>query len=232
MDEPTSSTQTGVPQLILVPSLITLAVTILRLVGERQGWPAILFSRAAGGGGALVGITWLPLIFGPYFALRLAKHQTAPLPVGRSFGFALLGLVVFFLGARIAFSPPLALSVRLAGGYLIIAVAAMLPVWGWPALGKVLLAYAYAARIPVAVVVYLALRGNWGTHYDALPAGYAGSTTLGARFLYGGLLPQLIYWIGYTVIAGSLLGIIALALPRRKKPPIVEPTKGLPGPPA
>jgi hypothetical protein len=72
MDEPTSSTATEVRQLILVPSLITLAVTILRLAGERQGWPAILFSREAGGGGALVGITWLPLIFGPYFALRLA----------------------------------------------------------------------------------------------------------------------------------------------------------------
>jgi hypothetical protein len=231
MDEPTSSTQTGVLQIILIPSLITLAVTILRLVGEREGWPSILFSREAGGGGALVGITWLPLIFGPYFALRLAKEHVGPLPVGRSFGFTLLGLVVFFLGARIAFTPPLGLSARLAVGYLIIAVAAILPVWGWPALGRVLLAYAYAARIPVAVVVYLALSGNWGTHYDALPKGYAGSTSLGARFLYGGLLPQLIYWIGYTVIVGALLGLIAVAWPRSKKPPIAEPTNGLPSPP-
>lgn len=231
MDEPASSTQTRVLPLILVPSLLTLAVTMLRVVGERQGWSPILFGRAAGGGGALVGITWLPLIFGPYFALRLAKHQTAPLPAGRSFGFTILGLVVFFLGASIAFTPPLALSTRLAGGYLIMAVAAMLPVWGWPALGKVLLAYGYAARIPVVVVAYLALSGNWGTHYDALPAGYAGSTSLGAKFLYGGILPQLIFWIGYTVIVGSLLGIIAVALPKRRKLPTLEPKEDLPGPP-
>jgi hypothetical protein len=230
MMETTLRARTNILRLVLAPSLITLAVTILRLVGERQGWPTILFSREAGGGGALVGISWLPLIFGPYFALRLAKEHEGPLPVGRSFGFTILGLVVFFLGARIAFSPPLGLSARMAAGYLIIAVAAVLPVWGWPALGRVLLAYAYAARIPVAVVVFLALDGHWGTHYDALPKGYAGSTGLGARFLYGGLLPQLIYWIGYTVIVGALLGLIAVAWPRGKKPPIVEPTNGLPGP--
>jgi hypothetical protein len=232
MDEPTSRPETGILQLILVPSLMTLGVTILRLVGERQGWPPILFSREAGGGGSLVGITWLPLIFGPYFALRLAKHQTAPLPAGRGFGSTILGLVVFFLGAKIAFTPPLALSARLAAGYLTIAVAALLPLWGWPALGKALLAYGYAARIPVAVVVYLALSGKWGTHYDALPAGYAGSTSLGAEYLYAGLLPQLIYWVGFTAIVGSLLGIIAVALPRRKKLPIVESAKNLPGPPS
>lgn len=223
MNEPTSGTRTRVLGLILVPSLITLAVTILRLVGELQRWTPILFGREAGGGGALVGITWLPLIFGPYFALKLAKEETTPFRVSRSFGLPVLGAVVFYLGARLAFSPPLSLSARLAGGYLIMAVAAMLPVWGWPALGRVLLAYGYAARIPVAVVIYLALSGNWGTHYDALPRGYAGSTTLGAEYLYAGILPQLIFWIGYTVIVGSLLGAIAVALPRRKKPPLWEP---------
>jgi hypothetical protein len=37
-------------QLILVPSIITLAITILRLVGELQHWPAPWFSTTAGGG--------------------------------------------------------------------------------------------------------------------------------------------------------------------------------------
>ena len=32
-------------KLILVPAVITLAVTLLRLVGELQGWSPILFNR-------------------------------------------------------------------------------------------------------------------------------------------------------------------------------------------
>ena len=45
----------------------------LRLVGELQHWSSTLFNRAGGGGGAIVGISWLPLLFGIYFALRLVK---------------------------------------------------------------------------------------------------------------------------------------------------------------
>ena len=56
--------------LVLVPAIVTLAVTVLRLVGELQQWSPRLFSRAGGGGAALVGISWLPLIFGVYFAAR------------------------------------------------------------------------------------------------------------------------------------------------------------------
>jgi len=48
----TASARTG--RLILVPAVITLGVTLLRLVGERQGWSPALFSREPGGGGALV----------------------------------------------------------------------------------------------------------------------------------------------------------------------------------
>ena len=35
--------------LILVPSLITLAITILRLVGELENWSPRYFGKAAGG---------------------------------------------------------------------------------------------------------------------------------------------------------------------------------------
>jgi hypothetical protein len=43
--------------LILWPALIALAITLLRLAGELQGWSSVLFNPAAGGGGALVGIS-------------------------------------------------------------------------------------------------------------------------------------------------------------------------------
>ena len=60
-------------QLVLWPAVITLGITLLRLFGELQGWAPALFNRAAGGGFALIGISWLPILLGPYFALKLAK---------------------------------------------------------------------------------------------------------------------------------------------------------------
>jgi hypothetical protein len=90
---------------------------------------------------------------------------------------------------------------------------------GWPALGKTLVAYAYAARIPVVIVMYFALRGSWGTHYDALPPEYTGPADLMAKFVFLGVLPQFVFWIGYTVIVGALLGTIAAAVFHRKAKP-------------
>lgn len=58
-------------RMILGAALITLSVTLLRLfleLGKAPGW---LASRNAGGAGAVAGIAWLPLFFGPYFTHRL-----------------------------------------------------------------------------------------------------------------------------------------------------------------
>ncbi len=43
------------------------------------------------------------------------------------------------------------------------ALAAIVTLPGWPALFKTLLAYGYAARIPVAIVMFFAFRGNWAS---------------------------------------------------------------------
>ena len=56
---------------VLGPALLTLAVTMLRLILEGVKAPDWLANREAGGRGALIGITWLPLIFGPWFVARL-----------------------------------------------------------------------------------------------------------------------------------------------------------------
>ena len=77
------STPVSVRDLILVPAGITLGVTILRLVGELNGWSPALFNSEAGGGGAIVGITWLVPVFGIYFALKLARSGAAPTSAAR-----------------------------------------------------------------------------------------------------------------------------------------------------
>lgn len=204
--------------LILVPSLITLAVTILRLVGELQHWSPLLFNRAGGGGGALVGISWLAPIFGIYFAVKLASSGARPASLGKAIGFTLLGLVVMAGGGALLGMGLGRNFALVLGGFVVLAAAAVIPLAGWPALTKTLIAYGYAARIPVAIVMFLAMQGNWGTHYDALPPNLP-EMSFSMKYLSFGLLPQLILWIAFTVITGSLLGIIAAAIFRRQAQP-------------
>jgi hypothetical protein len=207
----------SIASLITVPALITLAITILRLEGELRHWGAPWFNSAAGGGGALVGISWLPIIFGPYFAYKLAAAGEGPPSMGKAAGFLALGLVVFALAGFLmqsTFSNPSGVTVA---AFVLMLIAAFIPRIGWRALGNTLIAYAFAARIPVLVVMFLAMRGNggkgWGTHYDAILPFFQ-SKPFGVRFLYEAVLPQMTLWIGYTVVLGTLLGIILVAVLR------------------
>jgi hypothetical protein len=84
----------------------------------------------------------------------------------------------------------------------------------WPALGRTLLAYGLAARIPVALLMLVAMLGNWGTHYDARPSSPAMSTL--GWWVAIGLVPQLFFWIWYTIVFGALFGIVAAAIARRR----------------
>ena len=83
-----------------------------------------------------------------------------------------------------------------------------------------MLAYAFAARIPVLIVMFLAMRGNggrgWGTHYDAVVPMFA-QASFARKFFYMAVLPQMTAWIGWTVVLGSIIGVIVAAIVRRGK---------------
>jgi hypothetical protein len=64
--------------------------------------------------------------------------------------------------------------------------------------------------------MFLAMQGQWGTHYDVLPPEYSGPTTLWARFAFIGLIPQLILWVGFTITVGVFVGGIVTAAARRR----------------
>src|SRR3989442_15839150 len=102
--------------LILTPALITLAVTVLRLIGELQHWSPKFFSREAGGAGAIVGIVWLVPIFGIYFAIRVNQAGQGPTSRGRAIGFALAALGVGVVLSFIIFklSLPIVATIVLA----------------------------------------------------------------------------------------------------------------------
>ncbi len=204
--------------MILWPAVITLAITLLRLTGELQKWSTSLFNPAAGGGAALVGISWLPFLFGPYFAWTLTKSGKGPKSAWHVFGLGLLGLVVaagFFIAISV---------LKLVVGAILLAFfvalgAGFIPWKAWPELGRVLLTYSLAARVPVALVMLIAIYGNWGTHYDVLPTNppkdLAAMGPLG-RWVFIGLIPQLTIWIGNTMLIGTIFGagLVALAKPK------------------
>jgi hypothetical protein len=199
-------------QLILVPALLSLAVTVLRLVGELMNWSPILFNPEHRGGGALVGITWLVPIFGIYFALKLAKGGYGPTSACKVIGLAVLGIAVGYgimVGAGLLFGQSLYVR-RLASIAQMIAALAIVRT-SWPELFRTLLAYAFAARIPVAVFSFFAILGNWGTHYDVSPPDLPQMGWF-AKWFWTGLTTQLIWWIGFTVIMGLLFGGIAALL--------------------
>ena len=161
-EESPSGNRVRISRLILIPSVITLAITLLRVVGELRHWSPALFNPSAGGGGALVGITWLVPIFGIYFALKLSGAGEGPVGVGRAIGLAVLGLAVLVGGSILTIAPQIHLPGKQLIGLLLMVAAAALQFRTWPALSKALLAYGYAARIPVAIVMFFAIRGELG----------------------------------------------------------------------
>jgi hypothetical protein len=219
MSNDTSGSGVRITRLIFVPALITLAITILRLVGELQHWPSPLFNNSAGGGGAIVGISWLPFFFGPYFAARLIKSGDRPSSVGKTIGFALAGFALMVAGAFVAFGLKQSFPGQVLVGLLVVAAGGALQFPAWSNLARTLLAYAYAARLPVAIVMFYAIRGNWGTHYDALPPGYAGPMDFWGKYAIIGLAPQLVMWIVFTMSVGALAGGIAAAILKSRPSP-------------
>lgn len=210
----------SVIRLIRIPALITLGVTLLRLIGELNHWSPTFFNREPGGGGALVGIAWLALAFPIYFAFKLAQSGAAPLAAGRTVLYAIGGLVAF---AAISFGGIWALgldpntpSLMSFVLFVIASIVGSVIAWvGSPVLAKVLLAYGLAARIPVLIVMLLAILGNWGTHYDAVAPNFP-AMSLATRWFMTGVVPQLTVWIAFTIVLGCLIGGLTLAIARPK----------------
>jgi hypothetical protein len=212
------SNDVSIKKLILVPSLITLGVTLLRLVGELMNWSPLLFNKAAGGGGAIVGIAWLVLVFGAIFGWKLARAGQGPGSVGKAIGLAVLGFAIMpgvGFAAAAAGVPQQSLTLLLVFVVMAI-VGAVIAYYGWPALGKALFAYGLAARIPVVIVMLVAMLGNWGTHYDVAPPNFPAMGTLQKWFMIG-VIPQLTIWIWFTIAVGAFCGSIAAAIAARKR---------------
>ena len=104
--------------------------------------------------------------------------------------------------------------------FLLSLAVSFLPFRTWPELGRTLFTYALAARIPVVIVMLLAILGKWGTHYDVLPPDPPPNLlTMGpvGQWFFIGLLPQMTIWIAQTVLFGTLFGAVLVALLKPKR---------------
>jgi len=218
MSQSTPTKPLSIPRVVAIPGLLTLGVTILRLVGELRHWSKVWFNPEVGGAWAIVGIVWLVPVFGIYFARKLAAAGHGPKSPKLAVQFAGLGvlvvLVAVLFGVRAPISNPFLRAVFFL--WMPFLTAALLQLYAWPALAKTLFAYAFTARVPVAILMFFALWGQWGTHYDAVPENLP-EMSFALKYLWLGLLPQLVFWVGFTVLVGSLAGNVSLALKQSPK---------------
>jgi hypothetical protein len=204
-------------KLIVVPAVISLAVTLLRLLGELQRWDPRFFSRELGGAFAFVGIVWLVPVFAIYFARRLAGRGFAPESRARAMGFAALGLLLGF-AAVASLSGVRHPLLRILAINLGVGVGAIVTSFGWRELAIANVAYGFAARVPVAGIMLIAMLNDWGTHYELGPPNLPRMNVF-TSWLWIGLLPQLVFWISFTVVVGGVFGSLSVLIGRVRQRP-------------
>ncbi len=200
---------------VVIPALITFAITILRLVGELLDWSPTFFSRTAGGGLAVVGIVWLVPIFGAWFGQRLTAAGEAPPSVGRAFKLGIVAILLFPAAGTVANLLHLPGIATLGLFALVALVSAELGRRAWPSLGRLLTVYGLAARLPVVIVMLVAMLLKLGTHYDVAPPEFQGMNVW-LLWLTIGLLPQITIWMAFTIVIGMLAGCVAHLATRRR----------------
>lgn len=213
----------GIWSLVAIPAILTLLVTILRLVGELQGWDPQLFGRKAGGGFALVGISWLVPVFGFWFGWRVRRSSKKLVRPGIAAAIYLLAAAVF-AGAvfgMIELGLVQMPSEKTPGeekgiAYLFAAMgtAAVIALFAWPRLTLVLMLYGLLARIPIVAITYLDLALGWDTHYGKPAPGVVPNSTMEAFVALA--TAQLTFWpFLVTPIFGGLAGCLAAAVAGR-----------------
>ena len=206
--------------LVAIPAVITLIVTVLRLVGELQGWNSSLFNPEAGGGGAPIGITWLVLVFGFWFGARLSRTGAGPSSLGRATMtyvvamVAMAGGLVALIQAGLVTLPSEENPGPLEGlpyFMAVLGVTGLIGLFAWPRLSMTLIVYGLLARLPVVLLTYMDVFWGWETHYGALPPGAVAESD--NETFIALVTPQLTLWpLVFTPVVGGLFGCIGAAV--------------------
>ena len=199
-------------RLLLWPSLLTLAISLVRVASEVQGW----LSTASGGRGLPLGITWCIFVFGGWFGHRLARAGAGP-RVTRAWLWASLATVAAVGTVAYGFRPPLGADrdeatfalVREAvvRAVVVAALAGSAMFVVWPRLAGTLLLYGLGARLTVLAITWLAKHQGWDTHYTKFgPPGIEREAM--ADTMWSAAIAQLGFWVPFTVVGGTLAGAL------------------------
>lgn len=208
----------GIWSLVLVPAVVTLVVSVVRLAGEVRGWSEPLFVSPG-----FVGIMGLIPVFGVWFGLRLRRATGQPPHAGKAALRFAIGAAVLVGGFAAGMAtglitmpdrehPQEASGLPYALGA--VGLAGVVMFTAWPRLAVTLLVYALLARIPVVVITWLALERGWETHYTHLPPGLLLPADVSKLAFLA--TPQLAYWPVVTLGLGGLCGCLGAALGGRK----------------
>ncbi|MCA8975468.1 MAG: hypothetical protein KDC98_12165 [Planctomycetes bacterium] len=224
----------GILRPVMIAAAISLVVVVVRLIGEintvdviageAPTWQQTLFSRAAGGGGSPLGISWLAPLFGLWFGRRLAAGGHRPRATWQAIVLPLVAFALMMGTFFLLFVDPNATEPgttklvtaeewRTAGmifnGVTVILGLTVLIVW--PRAWLALAAYGCLARIPVILTQFVAFGQQWGTHFEKGPPGMPAEVVPFAL-----TLAQSTFWpLFWTPVAGCLCAAIG-ALTVRK----------------
>jgi hypothetical protein len=189
---------------ILIAAVLSLLVTVVRLVGQLQGWGGPMFNTEPGGGGSPLGITWLVIPFGFWFGRSLAKQGSRPASLGKSALVLLLGIglvaAVFAYGIKAVADWQQRVLVIGVGT----SIAGLTALLVWPRAWLVLVAYGLLARLPVVLVQYLAVQNGWDTHFAKGPPDAPPEMALTLL-----TVAQLSFWpLAFTPLVGGLFALL------------------------
>jgi hypothetical protein len=195
---------------LVIAVLISIAVAALRFLGQVQGW----ITTSSGGGLHPVGVVWLPFLFGPVFAARLARSGSAP-RMRRSSAIGVVGLllivgVVIWQFAPIADLPGSdpaakeATNKALFASFVATLVVFAVHAASWWKLALTMICYAVPVRLAVIALTAIAKQMDYDTHYTKF--GPSGEQFDLATTLTTASIAQLGFWVPFAVVCGFATG--------------------------
>lgn len=211
----TDEYQPRIVPILLFAAVVTFLVTVLRVVGESQGWDSAWFNPAAGSAFNPLGIVWLVPLFGFIFGRRLAQTGSVPTFITGFFVpmfgfFSIIGMAMF-LGSSFEGEEMKDAATYLFGAASLLSLLAL---FAWPRAFFTLLLYGISARLPVMLVQYLDIQNGWQTHYGrtAPQMGHMGADERVWMLTQW----QAGFWLPFTITLGCGFAAIGAAIGPRK----------------